>query len=238
MSAKKFNYGGFFIKEAVGNNAFSYDERENKKIYVPELIEANLSDVKLGNMPSFIEIEDGVENICTGLEYMYKIVEDKYSAKQIYLFDNHNQSFYFWCKALNENFINKGLKLLHVDQHKDTRPAENYEVDISNMNEVNRYTNEVLNVGSFIDPAMKLGIFSELFIVDSTYTLRNIVKGPYVLDLDLDFFSIDMDYIDYDEKIERVREYIGEASLITIATSPYFIEQERAIKALNDLLLI
>ena len=57
----------------------------------------------------------------------------------------------------------------------------------------------------------------------------------YVLDIDLDFFSRDMDYIDYDQKIGRVKEYIEGASLITIATSPYFIEQERALKALRDL---
>ena len=59
--------------------------------------------------------------------------------------------------------------------------------------------------------------------------------SDYVLDIDLDFFSRDMDYIDYDLKIGRVKEYIEGASLITIATSPYFIEQDKALKALRDL---
>ena len=44
-----------------------------------------------------------------------------------------------------------------------------------------------------------------------------------------------MDYIDYDLKIARVNKYIEGASLITIATSPYFIEQDRALKVLRDL---
>ena len=30
-------YIGFYIDRPIGNNIFSYEERENKKIYVPKL---------------------------------------------------------------------------------------------------------------------------------------------------------------------------------------------------------
>ena len=38
-------YVGFYIEEPVGNNVFSYDERTNKKIFVPKLIKGTLDDV-------------------------------------------------------------------------------------------------------------------------------------------------------------------------------------------------
>ena len=35
-------YTGFYIDKPQGNNVFSYEERENKKIFVPKLIEGTL----------------------------------------------------------------------------------------------------------------------------------------------------------------------------------------------------
>ena len=32
-------YTGFYIDKPYGNNVFSYEERENKRIFVPKLIE-------------------------------------------------------------------------------------------------------------------------------------------------------------------------------------------------------
>lgn len=227
-------YTGFFIEKLCGNNIFSYEERTEKKIFVPKLINGDLNDVKCGNTVSFAEVdENGVENLCFGIKNMVEI--DFKNNKKVYIFDNHNHSFYFWCKALNENLIKKGMTLVHVDQHKDTRVPDNYNVDVYNMDDVFKYTNEVLNVGSFIKPALEKDIFSELIIVDSTYSLGYKIPEKIVLDIDLDFFSKDMDYIDMDVKIDRVRYYIEKADIITIATSPYFIEQKRAIDVLKRL---
>ena len=50
-------YTGFYIDKPLGNNMFSYNERKNKKIYVPKLIQGDLSDVKVGNEVVFSEIE-------------------------------------------------------------------------------------------------------------------------------------------------------------------------------------
>nr|WP_314278574.1 UPF0489 family protein [uncultured Peptostreptococcus sp.] len=231
------DYGGFYIDRPVGNNAFSYQERINKRIYVPKLVEARIDQVELGGPASFIEVEDGQELECFGMKNMYRLVDRDILdlGKEVYLFDNHNHAFFFWCQALNRGLMERGQVLLHVDQHKDTRIPPDYHVDIGSLEDVKRYTNEVLNVGSFIKPALHYGIFSDLMIVDSTYSMDMEYPESYVLDIDLDFFSRDMDYIDYDLKINRVKEYIKGSSLITIATSPYFIEQERALKALKDL---
>ena len=38
-------YTGFYIDRPTGNNIFSYEDRKNKSIYVPKLIEGTLDDV-------------------------------------------------------------------------------------------------------------------------------------------------------------------------------------------------
>ena len=225
-------YTGFYIDKSLGNNVFSYDERKNKKIYVPKLIQGDLSDVKVGNEVVFSEIDFEEEINAIGLKNMVKF---NYEDKTVYIFDNHNHSFYFWIKSLKEGLFNKGCKLVHIDQHKDMREPENYDVDIENIEDVFRYTNYVLNVGNFIKPALYHNIFSEAVIIDSTYGLEIDVEGEIVLDIDLDIFSKDMEYISFDLRVNKIREYIDRAKVITIASSPFFIEQDYAIKVLKEL---
>ena len=225
-------YNGFYIEKPMGNNIFSYNERENKKIYVPKLIEGSLDDVSVGEEIVFDEIDEAIEIKAKGLKNM---VIYKYKDKDIYIFDNHNHAFYFWIKSLEKDNFTKGCKLVHVDQHKDTREPENYNVNISNIDDVFRYTNEVLNVGSFIKPALHHNIFSDVIIIDSSYGFELDIDGEFVLDIDLDIFSKDMDYIPYELKISKIKELIEKSKVITIASSPFFINQEYAIKVLKEL---
>ena len=90
-------------------------------------------------------------------------------------------------------------------------------------------------MGNFIQPALKKEIFSQVIIIDSSYGFDIDVEGEYVLDIDLDIFSKDMDYIPYDFRIDKIKGLIENAKVITIASSPYFIEQDRAIKVLKEL---
>lgn len=225
-------YTGFYIDKPVGNNIFSYEDRKNKKIYVPKLISGDLDDVLVGEEIVFNEIDDGSEISSKGLKNM---VNYYFQGKDIYIFDNHNHAFYFWIKSLSLNRFSKCCKLVHVDQHKDMREPENYDVEIDNIEDVFRYTNEVLNVGNFIKPALKHGVFSEVIIMDSSYSLDLDIQGEYVLDIDLDIFSKDMDYIPYDTRLAKIQNLIKSARVITVASSPFFIDQEYAIKVLKEL---
>ncbi|MER0283540.1 UPF0489 family protein [Clostridioides difficile] len=229
---QNYEYNGFYIEKPMGNNVFSYDKRDNKSIYVPKLISGTLDDVKLGNKVVFNEVDENEEIKAIGLENM---VEYVLGNKKIYVFDNHNHAFYFWLKSMMNDEFTRGCKLVHVDQHKDTREPENYDVDINNIEDVFRYTNEVLNVGSFIKPALQHKIFSELIIIDSLYGFDLDIEPEFVLDIDLDIFSSDMDYIPFDFKLDKIKNLIKKAKVITIATSPYFINQEYAIKVLKEL---
>lgn len=227
-------YEGFFIEEPVGNNIFSYEERSNKKIFVPKLIKGTLEDVHLGEHIVFNEIDED-ENKEIKAKGLENLVEYRVDDKVVYIFDNHNHAFYFWMKSLKENLFTRGCKLVHVDQHKDMREPDNYDVDEENLDDVFRYTNKVLNVGNFIKPALYKGIFSEVVIIDSSYGFDIEIEGEYVLDIDLDIFSKDMDYIPYDLRINKIKKLINNSKVITIASSPYFIEQDYAIKVLKEL---
>ena len=90
-------YKGFYIDKPYGNNVFSYEERENKKIFVPKLIEGNLEDVEVGENIVFNEIDEENEIKAKGLK---NLVQYKFNNKIIYIFDNHNHAFYFWMKSL------------------------------------------------------------------------------------------------------------------------------------------
>ena len=225
-------YTGFYIDKPYGNNVFSYEKRENKKIFVPRLIKGNLDDVQIGDNIAFNEIDEENEIKAIGLK---NLVQYKFNNKKIYIFDNHNHAFYFWMKSLKNKEFNKGCKLVHVDQHKDMREPNHYNVNIDNLDDVFKYTNYVLNVGNFIQPALRKEIFSQVIIMDSSYSFDIKFEGEYVLDIDLDIFSKDMDYIPYDFRLNRIKDLIKYAKVITIATSPYFIEQDYAIKVLKEI---
>ncbi len=55
-----------------------------------------------------------------------------------------------------------------------------------------------------------------------------------ILNLDLDFFSPDLDWIDSDPKKKVILHLAKQAKYITIATSPFFIDQDRAIEVMRD----
>ena len=83
-------YTGFYIDKPTGNNIFSYEERSNKKIFVPKLIQGTLDDVLVGSEIVFNEIDEEIEIKAKGLKNMVKF---DYQDKDIYIFDNHNHAF-------------------------------------------------------------------------------------------------------------------------------------------------
>lgn len=224
-------YKGFYIDKPIGNNEFSYIERKNKKIYIPPLKEGDLNDVKVGNNIAFSEIEEYEINTM-GLDCFVKY---NYKGKDVYIFDNHNHAFYFWVKGIHENKFVKGIMLVHVDQHKDTREPKEYIDDIDDLKKVFKYTNYILNVGNFMKPALNINIFNKLIIMDNEKSFYEEINEDFVLDIDLDIFSSDMDYISYDLRMKKIKGLVKKSKFITIATSPFFINQEKAIKILKEI---
>jgi hypothetical protein len=229
-------YNGFYIEKPAGNNAFSFEKRKNKKIFVAPLIHGNVNDLKVGQKIAFSETADGIEKNKVGLD---NFIYSNNNGKDIFIFDNHNHAFFFWMYALKEGRLKKGSTLVHIDQHTDMREPSKY-FDIKaisgfNLKDVFEYTNYELNVGNFIKPALALNLFSNVEIIDRSFAFEKQPEGHFVLDIDIDIFSNEMDYIDYDFKINKIRSYIKKAKFITIAASPYFVDLNYAIKIIKEL---
>lgn len=249
----------------ISNNFFSYEKRKCKEIIVPSIKECDILNIKTSKKASFVEIDEvGLENSCFGLEYFIKE-----KNKEIYIFDNHNHSFYF----SYELYLNTNRKydFIHIDQHKDLRmPEISFEkyknflisnqyflkTEFKKLNlEYNKYiykteidldkiiaylyTNIELNVGNFIKPLMEIGVIDRFYCIDSLYKINEFkdfnCDREYILDLDLDFFSKDMDYIEENVKLELVKSLIRNAKRTLIATSPYFIEFDRCKAVLSKI---
>lgn len=67
----------------------------------------------------------------------------------------------------------------------------------------------------------------------ATPTARN--DSDFILDIDLDFRHPNMWIEEYKQSIQITKNLISQASLVTIATSPYFLDQTLAIKILKDI---
>lgn len=234
----------FHISGNTSNNAFSFDRRKNPRLYVPALKEDTLNDLELGNEVVFEDFdENGVLQSCTGLKHFLRTTWDQ---KPVVIVDNHNHVFYFWYEARQNGILQNGTTLVHIDQHRDERIPERWLPPVqthshASLPRIFDYTNTVLNVGNYIPPARQEGLVKDLISITSEAALRsnhlpNHLPHNLILNIDLDFWAPEMDYIDHDWRIARTREWMQKADFITIATSPFFIDQKRAIGVLNELM--
>jgi hypothetical protein len=229
-------YNGFYINDPFGNNAFSFNQRTQKSIYVPRLIKGTLNEIGLGSEIVFSEIDDGIEKNHIGLKNFLWL---EHADKQIFVFDNHNHAFFFWYWGYINEQIPKNRRLLHIDQHKDTRTPKNmppFDVhSFIDLKQIWYYTNYELNVGNFIPPAKDCGLIDEVITIDGQNEFEKPIPDFDILDIDLDIFASEMDYIDYDIKMNYILKAINHAHFITIATSPYFLDQKVALRILYKL---
>ena len=120
------------------------------------------------------------------------------------------------------------------------------------LSDIETYTNTVLTIADFIVPALATGLISEAVMVTGedrngagvfVWEGEKLVKKSaqlttknegqtIIVDIDLDYFSQGFD----DAKtLETTKYWIEKADIITIATSPLFIDQEKALSVLKSL---
>lgn len=131
---------------------------------------------------------------------------------------------------------------------------KNWKSDYFNtLEEVENYTNTDLTIADFIVPALSTGLISEALIVTGEDKVgvgifswnwkltkrnsENILEHPWdypsiIVDIDLDYFSQGFDET---KTLEITKYWIEKADIITIATSPLFIAQEKALGILKSL---
>jgi hypothetical protein len=232
----------FRIKENIWNNSFSYDIRKQKnsepKIYVTDIIEWTIGDIQIWDNIVFEEIDSKWEiKSFFGLKNFVKLIQDK----PIYILDNHNHALFFRYQELFNWNISKWIKLIHIDQHTDMNDNLECIINNSELDEIFNFTNYQCNVWNFIKPAIQDWLISKINQINTEYILlqywyiKSLEHWNYILDIDLDFRHPQMWIEDYKKTIEIIKDLISQASLVTIATSPYFMDQKLAIKILKDI---
>jgi len=255
----------FYIEENVWNNAFSLSNRPHKRLFVPALKKIkNFWEIELlqenKEKVTFQEYDfNGIMQTCYGLENLYELdyhpirssttfpsAEGK-GTIPMYLVDNHNHVFYFWYLARNQGIISENALLYHIDEHADTRDPWEYllKPESRDLQKVFDYTNYTLNVGNYIVPAEKEWLIWETIQIrgeDALEKYNSWVFSQYekqgrtiILNLDLDFFEPELDFIDYNLKKKVILDIAQKSDLITVCTSPYFINQERALEVFKDI---
>ena len=232
----------FYIEKKVWNNIFSYVKRPCKRLFVPSLIEIDdLGLIKLWDEIVFSDYDfDGNLIEAKWLKNFYKI---KHNWKQIYLFDNHNHAYYFWFLELFNKNISKNATLIHIDEHSDMRDPWVFqsENEISDLQKVFEFTNFELNVWNYIIPSQKSWLIKEVVQIRSEDNLKTYLsqkdnyKNNLILNLDLDFFEPNLDFIDYELKKKVVLDAFEKSDVITICTSPFFIDQNLALQVFYDI---
>ena len=78
-------------------------------------------------------------------------------------------------------------------------------------------------------PAIRDGLIGKITRIENEYQLDEYMgyspSENSILNLDLDFFSPEMDFISEKKKLRLIRNLLRKVKCITIATSPYFIDQ-------------
>lgn len=227
----------FYIQTPVWNNAFSYEKRKIQHLYVPSLKKANtLDEIELWKEIVFEDIDEFWKlTSYTGLENFYHFsIKSGEKTIPLYLFDNHNHALFFWYQEQkNGNLKQKWNTLLHIDEHSDMRPSSSSIQDTS-LENIFHYTNYVVNVWNYIKPVIEEWLIQDVVQIRDESSLEQ----DYVFDilnLDLDFFSPRLEYIPYIKKKDFILKHIEQAHIITVCTSPFFIDQQLALKVFKDL---
>ncbi len=242
------------ISTPISNNRLNFDERGNRTIVVPSLIEWTLDDIQIWN-ETVIEWE--VSGKIVAGKWLKHLVFLKNAKVPTWIMDNHNHAFAFWHEAYWKWWIKKWSFLVHIDQHTDLatpgnfpawkHPEESYE-DI-----VEEYVNTDLTIADFIVPALTTGLLQDTLMVTweektgaGVFSWENKLQkrssdtimehlGDYpsiIVDIDLDYFS---QGFDEEKTLTTTKYWIERANIITIATSPLFIDQEKALEYLRKL---
>lgn len=175
-----------------------------------------------------------------GLE---SFVTTEWNGIPFHVFDNHNFALAFWLEAYASGVLSKGFRLVHIDMHSDLW-KNGFDLDLERAGDsayVEDFVNTKTEVGNYIDPAIRCGLVGEIVKIEGEGELESALARlesgeidfavPTVLNLDLDFFAPDLDYVPFELKKRAVLAFAKKSRIVTVATSPGFIDGECALLA-------
>lgn len=227
----------FTITQPIWNNQFNYDKRiqlwSPAQIYIPSLIHWTIEDIQISDQIAFEEVENDKIISCYWLKNLVKI---NHKGIPITIIDNHNHALYFRQQQFKTKPLN--YQLIHIDQHSDMQDNPHQINPNSSDQEFFEFTNYMCNVWNFIKPALDNWLIKDIIQIRTQTALKNLenfkAKHPIILDIDIDF-RVSKSQEDKKSDFKIIRQLINQADLVTIATSPFFIDQNLAIEIINDL---
>lgn len=237
-------YNGFYLTQECANSQISNCSTPLRVAPIKKINNYENLEVDYEHF-AFAEKNDNWE-----IEYFHWLKNYLYIKKTnhspIFIFDNHNHAITFRYNIIYSKKI-KNAELIHIDQHSDCRDNKNHLRINQNKDELEKvfnFCNQKCNVWNFIPPAIESWIISNQIQIRSNTALQNLKidkNQNFILDIDLDFC---LDWISRNkinqESVKTLKEKFNEISQFalctTIATSPYFLDQELAIDIIENLL--
>lgn len=244
-----------------GNNSLHFQERKkhgsDSILRIPPLCKWDLSMVvQASEWICYEYIDDETQQLISapGLESLICL---PHPTKDIFIIDNHNHAFSCWWRSYQKQTITRWSHLIHLDQHSDFVDAtlsleaffrlqwQEYTISSSlDIKHIDRYSNEILTIASFIKPALECQLCDSYTMILSEYRLLHEPissrqgNSSLIVDIDLDFWAPEMSIIEYHKTIRQVQKIITLPTVgcITIATSPTYIDHEKAMNVLYDIL--
>ena len=211
---------GFLIEEPVGNNSFAYSS--GRSLYVAPVCRYRGHDsIKHGDDIVFWDEWGGDLMSYTGLEtQLFGVTEG--SGTPFFLCDNHNLVLEAW-EVVKD--YSPRLKVIHIDQHRDDAKFAGDPVDYMRTSRICDYIDFAKSAGWIESEHYSFTESEEFFSGVSSGD----DEGRFILNIDLDIFAPDVTHVSTKEKLAVIKEAMVNAELITIATSPGFIDQSLAI---------
>ncbi|MBF0122140.1 MAG: UPF0489 family protein [Candidatus Omnitrophica bacterium] len=198
----------------------------------------------------------------TGLKK--KVLIEIPDGPRVFIADDHNFAFPFWWFAVEKGWISrKGNSLLHIDAHADAEIMQRYRSTpqflgsgSDKLSEADAYGLNILGIQGFITPFVEKGLIAVWRWLYNMDTMQAVGMAPgtelrYKIEpgsaQDVSGKSFDIVDIDIDvlnglpsQAVERALDHFAslarKAKVVSIVTSPNFIDQGKAIEYARILL--
>ena len=156
-------------------------------------------------------------------------------GKPVYIFDNHHKALFAFLEA--QQNLGRNLPIVHIDAHPDDAVPNFFTSEITFKNV--RETYKQSRICDFISVSQQGNLIGAVdrMVTSAQFASYKIPKEPFILSLDIDIFGPEGGYIELETKVKAIADVWGKAAVVTIATSPGFIDQEFAWEIIKSLLV-
>lgn len=149
--------------------------------------------------------------------------------KPIFLVDNHHNAIPPFFQAFIQQQSHP-LHIVHIDAHRDDAL---FPQDISSFSLTPEGIQKLRNhcrVCDYLDAGKKIGLIDTILSItqSSEFESFHTPSFPFILNLDIDIFGPEGDAVSLEQKIQTIAVAWSKASMVCIATSPGFIDQDHA----------